>query len=350
MTSRVRRFLDKIIPEFLKRDYSPYECKVSALKENYSFNGSIWHAKNIIKTMVNTKKIPFPSPIQCKTCLFDTRFPNIYITNDGTCNMCRTYKKNFNAEALQGELTQFLKKEKRAKAQFDAIVAFSAGKDSSVSLYIAVREYKLKVLPVLVDNGFIPDEVIKNGQAVCDKLGVHLRIEKIDFMPKMQELYKTKFATGYPCNVCTILFHEAIARVATELEVNRVILGRNWWRMLDPKVQAVRRVTAPGADWDIDFMSLPFALQIKEQDQKKYLEAVGWHAPSIYGDSTNCLIPGLVEKIVYDRIGYHPELNLLSREVIVGFQPKEKALQKLSTIRDLSKELAEILEKKERGS
>jgi hypothetical protein len=61
------------------------------------------------------------------------------------------------------------------------------------------------------------------------------------------------------------------------------------------------------------------------------------------------LIPGLVEKIVYDRIGYHPELNLLSREVITGFISKEKASSKLSEVKDLSEQLNSILESKDRS-
>ena len=329
----------KLIPSFVREDYTPYDCKVSSNKENYDLRGRIVHAKNIIKTMINLRRNPFPSPIQCQRCLFDTRVPNIYITGEGICNMCYAYEKNFDLAILKAELDQFLAKERESGAQYDAIAAFSGGKDSTVSLCIAVEEFGLEVLAVLVDNGFIPEEVIENGREICDRLGVPLHIEQIDFAPKLNELLETNFATGYPCNVCTALFHDVLTRVCIEQKINRVILGRNWWRILDPVVKGVRTVETPGVSWNIEFMSLPFALQLKEADQQPYLERVGWKAKNIYGNSTNCLIPGLVEKIVYDRIGYHPELNLLSREVIVGFTTKEKALQQLSTVRDLSQEL-----------
>jgi len=349
MTSLSKRWGNiskKLIPAFIREDYTPYDCKVSALKENYDLRARIVHAQNIIKTSINLKRIPFPHPIQCRTCLFDTRVPNIYIRRDGSCNMCHTYKKNLDVPLLKEELRQFLAREPEIGAKYDAIVAFSGGKDSTVSLCIAVQEFKLRVVAVLVDNGFIPQEVIDNGHEICNRLGVPLRIEKIDFAQKVKDLMKTRFATGYPCNVCTILFHEVLTKVCIETKVNRVILGRNWWRLLDPAVKAVRTVEPPGSNLKIDFMSLPFAMQLKEEDQKRYLDPIGWKVKSIHGDSTNCLIPGLVEKIVYDRIGFHPELNLLSREVITGFISKEKATQKIAKVKDLSPQLREMLNSK----
>ena len=349
MNKWLKSLRKSLVPAFIREDYTPYDCKVSSNKENYNLRARMIHAQNIIKTIINTKKIPFPSPIQCRQCLFDTRVPNIYITRDGICNMCLAYKKNLDLPFLKEELRQFLAKKREPGAQFDAVVAYSGGKDSTVSLSIAVQDYGLKVLAVLVDNGFIPQDVIENGREICDKLGVPLRVEKFDFLPKLRELKKNNFANGYPCNVCTIAFHDAITNVCIEERINRVILGRNWWRFLDPKVKAVRVVQPPGINWNIEFMSLPFALQLKEEQQKDILARVGWKRKNIYGDSTNCLIPGLVEKIVYDRIGYHPELNLLSREVITGFISKEKASSKLSEVKDLSEQLNSILESKDRS-
>jgi len=339
----IQALKNKLIPAFIREDYSPYACKVSTNKENYGLKGRLIHAQNLIKTSINLKRLPFPHPIQCKNCLFDTRMPNIYITKEGICNMCHTYHKNFNPVILKNELEQFLRRPREAGAQFDAIVAFSGGKDSTVSLYIASQEFKLKVIAVLVDNGFIPEEVIRNGQEICQHLGVPLRIETIDFLPELRKLAKTNFRTGYPCNVCTVLFHDVLSKVATELKINRVVLGRNWWRYLEPTVKSVRTIRPPQADWDIEFMSLPFALQLKEDDQLPYLQKAGWKPRKLDGHSTNCLIPGLVEKTVFDRLGYHPEINLLSREVIVGFVSKEKALQKITQVKDLSSDLKRLL-------
>lgn len=260
--------------------------------------------------------------------------------------MCLAYENNFDPAVLDAELDQFLTTKNELGAQYDAIVAFSGGKDSTVSLYIAVKEFKLNVMAVLVDNGFIPSEVIENGREICDRLSVPLLIEKVEFASKVKELWNTNFSTSYPCNECTALFHDVMTRVCIENRVNRVVLGRNWWRTLDPVVKGVRIVQPPEVSWSIQFLSLPFVLGLKEEYIEPYLNKAGWKRKDIYGDSTNCLIPGLVEKTVYDRIGYHPELNLLSREVITGFITKEKALQQLSSVKDLSGELRAILDEK----
>jgi PP-loop superfamily ATP-utilizing enzyme len=263
--------------------------------------------------------------------------------------MCHAYKNNFDLKLLQNELKEFLSRKREPGAEYDALVAFSGGKDSTVSLAVAVERYGLKVLAVLVDNGFIPDEVIAQGKEICNKLGVPLRVERIDFAPKVKELLKNHFATGYPCNVCTVLFHNVLVKVCIEQKVNRVILGRNWWRELDPKVKSIRTMNPDGINWNIELLSLPFALQLKEEEQREYLEKVGWKSQNVYGHSTNCLIPGLVEKIVYDRIGYHPELNLISREVIVGFLTKEAAAKKIASVKDLSLELRTLIKQKTEG-
>ena len=66
----------------------------------------------------------------------------------------------------------------------------------------------------------------------------------------------------------------------------------------------------------------------------------------IHGNWTNCLIPGLVEHTLYKRLGYHPELNLLSREVITGYMDKEKAKEELRQIKDLTPALRRMVDKK----
>jgi hypothetical protein len=114
-------------------------------------------------------------------------------------------------------------------------------------------------------------------------------------------------------------------------------------------VKAIRTVNPAGVNWSVEQLSLPFALQLKEEEQRKYLDKVGWKSQNVYGHSTNCLIPGLVEKIVYDRIGYHPELNLISREVIVGFLTKEAASKKIASVKDLSQELRTLIKQKTEG-
>ncbi len=337
------KHLQLILPKFLKEDYSPYQCRVSANRENYNLRARRIHLQNMLKTWINTGKNPFSKPVVCKNCLFDTRIPNIYIGSEGFCNMCMTYNENFNVEILKDELDTFINTPREKDVKLDAVVAFSGGKDSAISLYTARKELNMNVEAVLVNNGFIPDMVIQKGREFCEKMGVKLVILDIDLAPHIKKMMDQNFRNGYPCYVCTGMFHSEIEKYCIQNRINRVILGRNWWRLLEPEVRSVRRKKDDESGLNIQFLSLPFALQLKEYQVISKLKDIGWSPVNIYGNSTNCLLPGLVEYTIFKKLGYHPELNLLSREVITGYLDKEKAKEELKNIKDLTPELRKMV-------
>ena len=340
-----------LLPRFLREDYSPYQCRVSANKENYNFRARRVHFQNMVKNWVNTGHNPFVKPLECKNCLFDTRIPNIYIGADGLCNMCMTYKKNFKQEILNSELETFLNTPREEGCNLDAVVAFSGGKDSAAALYMAREKFGLEVVAVLVQNGFIPEAVIENGRKLCDRLGVELVVLDIELAPFVKEMMDKNFKNGYPCYKCGEMFHKEIQDYCVHNRINRIILGRNWWRWLEPEVRSVRWVKDEASGMNLQFFSLPFALQLTEQSVLQMLADINWSPAKIHGNSTNCLMPGLVEYQIYKRLGYHPELNLLSREVIAGFLDKEEAKRQLSDIKDNTATLHKLVNKKlEEGS
>ncbi|WP_416665968.1 hypothetical protein [Egbenema bharatensis] len=335
-----------ILPRFLREDYSPYQCKVSVNGINYDARTQRIHWQNQIKTWINTGKNPFVQPVECRECLFDTRIPNIYIGADGVCNMCMTYKKNFKQEILDSELQTFLNTPREAGAKVDAVVGFSGGKDSAVSLITARKKLGLAVTAVLVQNGFIPKQVVENGQKLCDLLGVELVVLNIDLAPYVKDMMDNDFKTGYPCYQCTGMFHKAIQDYCIQNHINRIIMGRNWWHWIEPEVRSTRWVTDEASGKKLQLFSLPFVLQLTEKDVYRILEETGWSTVKIHGNSTNCVLPGLVEHQVHRNLGYHPELQLLSREVITGFLDKEEAKHQLSEVRDNTEALRRLVNQK----
>jgi len=228
----------------------------------------------------------------------------------------------------------------------DAVVAFSGGKDSAASLLLARKKLGLNVVAVLVDNGFIPDAVIANGRRLCQRLETELVVLSIPLAPHLKKMIDKDFRNDYPCYKCTTMFHEEIRRYCVRHRINRVILGRNWWRWLEPEVRAVRHVTDEQTGLRMQFLSLPFALQLRKVDVTQMLEEEDWKPVAIHGNSTNCPIPGLVEHRVHKRVGYHPELNLLSREVIAGYLQKQEAKEELRETKDFGGRLLQLVEKK----
>jgi PP-loop superfamily ATP-utilizing enzyme len=263
--------------------------------------------------------------------------------------MCRTYRANFSAEILASEVETFRTTPREPGSDFDAVVAFSGGKDSAASLLLACRQLNLRVVPVLVQNGFIPEAVVENGREFCRRLGTELVVRDIEFASELQEMMDSGFRNAYPCYRCGDLFHAEIRAHCVEHRINRVILGRNWWRWIEPEVRSVRWVQDEASGMAIQFMSLPFALQLTEERVAEMLSSEGWSPVRMHGNSTNCLIPGLVEHSLLQRLGYHPELNLLAREVIAGHMTKESARHQLSEVKDLTGSLrAMVAEKLER--
>ena len=75
-------------------------------------------------------------------------------------------------------LDQLIEKH-RGKADYDCIVPFSGGKDSTFQLYFLVREYKLKPLVVRFNHGFMRQGIQENNQRTFKKLGVDV----LEFTP-----------------------------------------------------------------------------------------------------------------------------------------------------------------------
>jgi len=92
----------------------------------------------------------------------------------GVCNACRNhdYKQTqMNWPAKKTDLDQLIAAY-RGKSDYDCLVPFSGGKDSTWTLYYLVKEYGIKPLVVRFDHGFLRPGVQENTHRVLRKLGV----------------------------------------------------------------------------------------------------------------------------------------------------------------------------------
>jgi len=60
----------------------------------------------------------------------------------------------------------------RGKSDYDCLIPFSGGKDSTYTLYYLVKEYKLKPLVVQFNHGFMRPNLLANNERTFKKLGV----------------------------------------------------------------------------------------------------------------------------------------------------------------------------------
>ena len=125
--------------------------------------------------------------ITCKNCLLPETHETITFNQNSVCNICTNQKtkKKINWKKKKIELDKIIKKF-RGKYDYDCIIPFSGGKDSTFTLHYLVEEYNLKPLVVRFDHGFFRKNLEENVKKVSRKLGVDI----LTFTPNWKVVQK----------------------------------------------------------------------------------------------------------------------------------------------------------------
>lgn len=171
----------------------------------------------------------------CSNCVMDTTDTNLKLDEHGECERCKEYKSTILPEWNYGkgheqELKKLLDdiKRKGKGKEYDCILGLSGGLDSSYLLHLAVKEWGLRPFVFHIDCGWNLPVAEENIHRLCDKLGVHLHIEKMDW-DEMREMQKAFFRTGLaaldtPQDHCFIAM---IDKYSLELGVKYIFNGYN---------------------------------------------------------------------------------------------------------------------------
>jgi len=114
----------------------------------------------------------------CSRCLLPETQETITYDGEGICNVCRQvqYKKeNINWDVREKELRALIE-EYRGKYDYDCIIPYSGGKDSTFTVYKLVKDYHVKPLIVSFDHGFFRPQTMENTKRTMKKLGVDFHI------------------------------------------------------------------------------------------------------------------------------------------------------------------------------
>lgn len=124
----------------------------------------------------------------CTNCVMDNvQDESLTFDENGICSDCYTFYNdilptwNF-GEGHEEELATLIKQIKEAGngKDYDCIVGFSGGLDSSYLLHMAVTEWGLRPLVFHIDSGFDLPVGANNVKKITDKLGLDLHVEHID--------------------------------------------------------------------------------------------------------------------------------------------------------------------------
>lgn len=139
----------------------------------------------------------------CNCCVMDTSDKFLTFDEKGVCPRCNEYQQRIVKEWNFGkgheeELAKILEQIKKSGQgkKYDCILGLSGGLDSSYMLHLAVKEWGLRPFVFHVDAGWNLPVAESNVRKLCDKLGVELHIEKMDF-EDMRQMQLAFFQTGH---------------------------------------------------------------------------------------------------------------------------------------------------------
>lgn len=144
--------------------------------------------------MVNHDSIKeyFTNVKRCTKCILPETFPSIIFDEEGVCNYCHSHEPI--TVLGEQELKKTLLKYKNNGERYNCIVPISGGRDSTYVLYEMVTHYKMRVLALTVDSGFLTLEGIQNIKNATEILKVdHVWLKNKEKIKVAQANCKQKF-------------------------------------------------------------------------------------------------------------------------------------------------------------
>lgn len=139
----------------------------------------------------------------CSRCVMDTTDKTLALDENGVCSRCNEYEQRIVKEWNYGrgheaELNKLLEEIKASGKgkKYDCILGLSGGLDSSYLLHLAVAKWGLRPFVFHIDAGWNLPVAESNVRKLCDKLGVELHIEKMDF-EDLRQMQIAFFKTGH---------------------------------------------------------------------------------------------------------------------------------------------------------
>ncbi|MEV0388993.1 hypothetical protein [Nonomuraea sp. NPDC050643] len=302
----------------------------------------------------------------CKVCVLPESFPGISFDDAGVCSHCRDRDERIvvSRQCIDDAIEHALAD--ASQRDYDCVVLFSGGKDSSLALTIARRELGLRVLAFTLDNGFLSAGTSVNMRRILDSLDV----DHVLFRPPgrlMRPLYNVsmkldfdantmKYSTG-GCGSCISMVLASGLRFAVAHSIPLLVGG--WTpgqfttsplvgvpflkdviaRHFTPLSLASTSLGEQLAGWRVErhkpgpagLLNPLYAMSYSEDATLDKLAEFGWKPPEDTDScSTNCRLNGLLIVDHVQRYGFHPYAYELAHHVRLGALSREDALAKIS--------------------
>ncbi|MDH4027603.1 MAG: hypothetical protein OEU95_02070, partial [Nitrospirota bacterium] len=268
---------------------------------------------------------------------------------------------------------------------YDVLMAYSGGKDSTYTMYLFKEKYKLRVLALSFDNGFISGTSMNNIRTVTERLG----IDHVTFKPRwdilktiftyasVNELYskKTLERASTMCTSCIGLVKSICLKTA--IEQNIPMIGFGWspgqaplqssimknnpsfvkaaqLAILDPLRKVVgNEIEAYFLDqlhYDqpgkFPYNVHPMAWEYyNEQMILEEIRQLGWKEPEDTDtNSSNCVLNAYANEIHIKKYGFHPYVWEIANMVREGVMERTEGYKKI--YQEQNEEMVDIARKR----
>ncbi len=221
------------------------EIEKQLIRYTYDYNEKgDEHAENISSHAVDVGQTGDRNKVTyCSRCVLSSDYPGIHFDRDSVCNICREYEKyEHYAKDYFKTIHDFHRLVETARAtkksEYDCMLLFSGGKDSSYVLSRLV-EMGLNVLAFTFDNGYISDTAFENIRRITFSLGGYVD-SIVCRTPKMKEIFVESLSHDHTvCNGCFKALTTVSTRVAVERGINMVITGLSRGQIFNTKLQGL---------------------------------------------------------------------------------------------------------------
>lgn len=251
--------------------------------------------------------------LRCSICVHDERTAKIdVIDGKPVCRECQVYLKHLvDRKKVRKEVEELMKNVDKA------VVAYSGGKDSVVTLYLAKEAYRVPELEaVMIDHGLMAEEAIANARRVAEALEVPFKVLRYDYSDIFREaLLKAQS----PCRRCSRRTMEKLRKYAIKKGYRYIITGHEL-----PFGHRPYRVMSGGV------VQVRLLSMMSEEERLEILERLPFEFPELPGYTTNCLVLGPALERYWEVHGHSFEQRRIAALVRYGLMDREKAERELS--------------------
>ena len=190
----------------------------------------------------------------CSKCVTPETAESLIFDENNTCSACKQISFKNEKVDWADRKVQFenLIAKHKNKFDYDCIVPFSGGKDSTFALWYIVKIKNLKPLVVRFDHNFLRETVQKNTEKTITKLGVDFLNFKANFNIVKKMMFESLFRRGDFCWHCHVGVSAFPIRVAIEKNVPLLIYGEpsaeygSFYNYKNPEFMDVERFNKTG--------------------------------------------------------------------------------------------------------